>query len=235
VKAWAKARGLDSAPFGGLPGLAWAVLAARTVREAGELSDGDLLRHFFGTWAAWDWREPVGLTAVTTTGRAAVTVLTPTEPARLCTEQVGPGFRDLLTEEFYRAWEILEAAADSHAGPWPELLSPPPLHRRHAAWAILTVRADRAGEFEQTLGRVRGRIRALLAALEDGGAVDAYGWPHPFETGPVSARYAIGLGRTPPDPVRLAETAARWGRSLPGVEIAWAECAAVPTLRSGPA
>jgi poly(A) polymerase Pap1 len=60
VKAWAKARGLDSAPFGGLPGLAWSVLAARTVREAGDLPPGDLLRHFFATWAAWDWREPVG-------------------------------------------------------------------------------------------------------------------------------------------------------------------------------
>ena len=63
MKAWARARGLDSAPFGGLPGLAWTVLAARTVREAGELPPGDLLRHFFGSWAAWDWREPVGLCA----------------------------------------------------------------------------------------------------------------------------------------------------------------------------
>lgn len=60
VKAWAKARGLDSAPFGGLPGLAWSVLAARTASEAGDLPPADLLRHFFATWAAWDWREPVG-------------------------------------------------------------------------------------------------------------------------------------------------------------------------------
>ncbi|MFE0425654.1 hypothetical protein, partial [Streptomyces sp. NPDC058953] len=29
VKAWARAKGLDSAPFGGLPGLGWALLAAR--------------------------------------------------------------------------------------------------------------------------------------------------------------------------------------------------------------
>jgi hypothetical protein len=33
VKAWARARGLDSAPFGGVPGLGWSVLAARTVRD----------------------------------------------------------------------------------------------------------------------------------------------------------------------------------------------------------
>ncbi|WP_055539911.1 poly(A) polymerase, partial [Streptomyces neyagawaensis] len=60
VKAWAKARGLDSAPFGGVPGLAWTVLAARTASEAGDVPSADLLRHFFATWAAWDWREPVG-------------------------------------------------------------------------------------------------------------------------------------------------------------------------------
>ena len=53
VKAWARARGLDSAPFGGLPGLAWAVLAAHTVREAPDLPPAGLLRQFFATWAAW--------------------------------------------------------------------------------------------------------------------------------------------------------------------------------------
>lgn len=50
VKAWAAGRGLDSAPCGGLPGLAWAVLAARTAHEAGDLPPLALLRHFFGTW-----------------------------------------------------------------------------------------------------------------------------------------------------------------------------------------
>ncbi|MEU3221879.1 RNA repair domain-containing protein [Streptomyces sp. NPDC006976] len=35
VKEWAAARGLDSAPCGGLPGIAWALLAARTAHEGG--------------------------------------------------------------------------------------------------------------------------------------------------------------------------------------------------------
>jgi poly(A) polymerase len=56
-------------------------------------------------------------------------------------------------------------------------------------------------------------------------------WPRPFETDPASARYAVGLGRTPPDAARLAEIAGRWSNGLPGVEVAWAECGAVPTLR----
>lgn len=87
VKAWARARGLDSAPCGGLPGLAWAVLAARTAHEAGDLPPVPLLRHFFATWAARDWSLPVG--SGDTDGRP-LTVLTPSAPVRSCTSQVSP-------------------------------------------------------------------------------------------------------------------------------------------------
>ncbi|WP_405833453.1 poly(A) polymerase [Streptomyces sp. NBC_01176] len=273
VKAWAKARGLDSAPFGGLPGLAWAVLAARTTREADVPSPAGLLRDFFGTWAAWDWREPVVLdpaglgpagldpTGLGPTGLdqagldqagrdqagpepvgragdayaqppSAVSVMTPTDPVRLCTAQVGPGFRDLLTDELYRAWDILETAARTGADPLPELLSPPPLHRRHAAWLVVSVRAGGTEEFEETRGRVRGRVRALLTALEDAGTPDAHAWPHPFEEGTASATYAIGLGRNPLDAASLTGIARRWGKGLPGVVAERAEGGDVPTLRS---
>ncbi|QIY61128.2 poly(A) polymerase [Streptomyces sp. RPA4-2] len=252
VKAWAKARGLDSAPFGGLPGLAWSVLAARTTREADVLSPAGLLRDFFGTWAAWDWRDPVGLDPVGrgSVGRggpvglshvglgpvdqpsSAVSVMTPTAPVRLCTAQVGPGFRDLLADELYRAWDILETAARTGADPLPELLSPPPLHRRHAAWLVVGLRAAGTEEFEETRGRVRGRVRALLTALEDAGTPDAHAWPHPFEEGPASAAYAIGLGRDPLGTARLTGITRRWGKGLPGVVTERAECGDVPTLRS---
>ncbi|WP_371494238.1 RNA repair domain-containing protein [Kitasatospora sp. NBC_00374] len=229
VKAWARARGLDSAPFGGLPGLAWTVMAALTARRAEEGEPGALLRQFFGTWAAWDWREPVRLTTGSDgpagTG-AAVTVLTPTEPVRSCTEQVGAGGGDLLVQELYRAWEITAAGE----GPWPELLAPPPLHRRHAAWAVLTVRGRPGEEFDAVLGRFRGRLRALLTALEQAGTADAHAWPRPFESAPGSARYAIGLGRNPPDAARLAAVADGWLAGVPGVGIAWAQGGEVPTL-----
>ncbi|MBB2915087.1 endonuclease/exonuclease/phosphatase family metal-dependent hydrolase/2'-5' RNA ligase/uncharacterized protein (UPF0248 family) [Streptosporangium becharense] len=252
VKAWAKARGLDSAPFGGLPGVAWAVLAARTVREAGDLPPGDLLRHFFGTWAAWDWRHPVALLPAAlppepgepqtghTKGEspagpeevvgAAVTIMTPTAPVRSCTEQVGAGWRDLLTRELYDAWEITEAAAESRRDPRPELPAPPP-HRRHAAWAVVTVRGAPGEDLGVMLGRVRGRVRALLTSLERAGVRDAHAWPRPSETGPELVRFAIGLGRTPPDAAGLAEIAGPWAEGLRGVTVEWAECGEVPTLR----
>ncbi|MBP0932905.1 DUF504 domain-containing protein [Streptomyces sp. KCTC 0041BP] len=229
VKAWARARGLDSAPFGGLPGIAWAVLAARTVREAAALppdglspdglSPDGLLREFFGAWAAWDWRDPVALhdPPPAPGAEGAVTVLTPSEPVRSCTVQVGPGLRDLLGRELYEAWESPQAG-------------PPPPHRRHAAWAVVTVRGATPQEFEESLGRTRGRLRALLGALEEGGVAEAHAWPRPFERGDTVARYAIGLGAEPPDAARLAALCAPWATALVGVEVARAECGEVPDL-----
>lgn len=220
VKEWAKARGLDSAPFGGLPGLAWSVLAARTTAEAGDLAPGALLRHFFATWAAWDWREPVGLTADPSQPLLPLTVLTPSAPVRSCTDQVTAGMRDLLTQELFRAWELLDATTDPY--PRAELLAPPPLHRRHAAWAVLTVGPD-ADE-----GRVRGRMRALVTDLSTS-APDCHAWPRPFTTTPL--RYAIGLGTTPPTADHLTSLAERRLRGLPGVTLTRAEGGGVPTLR----
>ncbi|MCX4750272.1 RNA repair domain-containing protein [Kitasatospora sp. NBC_01287] len=258
VKAWAKARGLDSAPFGGLPGLAWSVLAARTVRGADDLSEGALLRRFFADWAAWDWREPVGLqpgapprtVPAPPAPPAPLTVLTPSHPVRSCTAQVGPGTADLLSQELYRTWERLTDAPDPQPDPrpdpWPELLAPPPLHHRHAAWAVLTVRQIPAEDFATTLGRTRGRLRALLTLLTEADAPEAHAWPRPFESvppdpgpldstpndlAPALVRYAIGLGPTPPDRDRLAARTEHWTRHLPGTTLTWAEGGAVPTLR----
>ncbi|MFD4698151.1 poly(A) polymerase [Streptomyces niveus] len=212
VKTWAASRGLDSAPFGGLPGLAWAVLAARTVAEAGALGREELLRHFFGTWAAWDWRVPVGGAAAPAAAPAPVTVLTPTAPIRSCTEQVGPGQRDLLVQELYRAWEQSP---------------PPPIHRLHAAWAVATVHTRRP----DTLGRFRGRVRALLTALEAAGVRDVHAWPRPYAAEPGRVHYAIGLGANPPDAATLAGIVELWGRGLRDVDVVWARGGDVPTLR----
>ncbi|GAA0320024.1 hypothetical protein GCM10010302_69040 [Streptomyces polychromogenes] len=238
VKAWARARGLDSAPFGGLPGLAWSVLAARTVREAADRSPAALRREFFGTWAAWDWSEPVSLEPVSLEpvpldpaaapgpGTDPVTVLTPSAPVRSCTAQVGPGLRDLLVRELYETWERLEAEPEGPGG-LPAASAP---HRRHAAWAVVTVRGDTARGLEEHLGRARGRLRALLTALEGAGLTEVHAWPRPFERSPVLARYAVGLGPTPPGAAALAALTGPWAAGLRGVEVTRAEGGEVPDL-----
>ncbi|MEU0302726.1 poly(A) polymerase [Streptomyces sp. NPDC006175] len=195
VKAWAAARGLDSAPCGGLPGLTWAVLAARTAHEAGDLPPLALLRHFFATWAVWDWDEAVGGVAATA---SPVTVLTPTAPVRSCTTQVSAAGRDLLAAELYRAWEIAESVDD----PRPLLCAPPSLPELHPSWALASVPTDGPDE-----GRLRGRLLALTAALAEAGATDCRIWPRPLTAGGRTG-YAIGLGTTPPPAHRLAEIGA---------------------------
>ncbi|MFH8514851.1 poly(A) polymerase [Streptomyces gelaticus] len=243
VKAWARARGLDSAPCGGLPGLAWSVLAARTAQEAGELPPLPLLRHFFATWAAWDWDRAVGPGDTGGLGRAVgsgatggsvgsdgtgglpLTVLTPTAPVRSCTSQVSPAGRDLVAEELFRAWEILESADGSGPAPHALLCAPPPLRRRHAAWAIVSVRHG-ADE-----GRLRGRLLALLAALAEAGSPDAHVWPRPYSADASHVQYAIGLGRTPPDGARLAEIGAELLRGIPEAGLRRADGSEVRGLR----
>ncbi|GAA2294982.1 hypothetical protein GCM10010149_48950 [Nonomuraea roseoviolacea subsp. roseoviolacea] len=234
VKAWTRARGLDSAPFGGLPALAWTVMAARTARESGDLPAGDdLLGRFFSTWAAWDWRDPITLDLTPAHPElpeaAPAVVLTPSFPVRNCVRQVTPGFLNLLAQELYRAWELTENGRSA------ELPAPPPLHRRHAAWAVVTAHSERPEELDAVLGRVRGRMLELLSILEEYGMPDVHAWPRPFESspfesGPRQVRHAIGLGRTPPEAARLGELTRRWTRDLPGVTVERADCGAVPTL-----
>ncbi|MET8626833.1 RNA repair domain-containing protein [Kitasatospora sp. NPDC004669] len=220
VKTWARARGLDSAPFGQLPSLAWSVLAARTVLDAHDTAEGDQFQRFAETWASWDWRRPVGLAAGSADRPdAPLTVLTPSAPVRSCTTQVSSDTRDLLTEELYRAWELTTERAD----PWPALLSPPPLHRRHAAWAVVTTG-------EESMGAVRGRLRALLAALEEAGATHLHAWPHPYRTRDGRTHLPIGLGPAPPTRAQLAPITTAWARGLAGVQVDYAEGGAVPTV-----
>ncbi|GGV84296.1 hypothetical protein GCM10015535_28780 [Streptomyces gelaticus] len=229
VKAWARARGLDSAPCGGLPGLAWSVLAARTAHEAGDLPPLPLLRHFFATWAAWDWNRVVGSGGAGGTGGSGgagetfelpLTVLTPTDPVRSCASQVSPAGRDLLAEELFRAWEILESADDSGPVPHALLRTPPPLHAQHTLWALASVRP---GPDE---GRLRGRLLAVAAALAGAGAPDSRIWPRPL-TADGLAGYAIGLGATPPDGHRLAEIGAEILRGIPDASLARVELSAL--------
>ncbi|MER7725493.1 RNA repair domain-containing protein [Streptomyces sp. NPDC096323] len=209
VKAWAAARGLDAAPCGGLPGLAWTVLAARTVHEAGDLPPLPLLRHFFATWAAWDWDEAVGSAPA---AGAPVTVLTPTAPVRSCTTQVSAAGRELLTAELYRAWEILEAAEDG-TDPRAPLCAPPHLADLHPSWALASVPPGGPDE-----GRLRGRLLALSAALAEAGAADCRIWPRPLSVGGRTG-YAIGLGAAPPPAHRLAEIGAEVLRGIRGASL----------------
>ncbi len=232
VKAWARAKGLDAAPFGGIPGIAWLVLCARTA-DAG-LDLPAQLERFFGAWAAWDWRVAVSLDGADVafgTADDPLRIATPTEPVRSCTATVSRAGVATIVEELYAAWEAVAAARARGGDPVAALLAPPELHRQHAAWAVVTVENGDPDELAANAGAVRGKVRALLALLEAAGVADARAFPRPFETTRGRKRWAIGLGARPPAADDLAKIAARWDPGVARVSVAWAEGGAVPTLR----
>ncbi|AKT41324.1 poly(A) polymerase [Chondromyces crocatus] len=234
VKLWARAKGLDAAPFGGLPGIAWLVLSARTVREARDLEPGRLLASFFGNWAAWDWRSPIALApsapAVGAPGDP-VRIATPTPPLRSCSDGVSTASLANLSEELYAAWEVVEAALTEGRDPLPDLCAPPLLHRRHAAWAVITVAVTRPEGLPAAVGRMRGRMRALLSAFERAGVTDLRAWPRAFDTAPRLCRHAIGLGQRPPATDAFKKVVGPWAAGLHEVHVEFVEGGAVPTLR----
>jgi hypothetical protein len=89
---------------------------------------------------------------------------------------------------------------------------------------------DSAHHPSRSLGRVRGRMRGLLTALEDAGVADAHAWPRPFDTGPAGTRFAIGLGRIPLSAHKLGGIASGWLRGLGDVVVEQVDCGGVPTL-----
>lgn len=224
VKGWARARGLDSAPCGGLPGLAWAVLAARTAHESGDLPPLPLLRHFFATWAAWDWDRPVGSATAPDTGGLSVTVLTPTAPVRSCTTQVSPPAA---------TWSPRNSSAPGRS--W----SPPPTPAPYRApCSTPRRRCTRATPPGRSSPCGTARTRALprpppgpARRARGGGFPDAHAWPRPCGTDASHVQYAIGLGRTPPDGFRLAEIGARLLRGIPEAGLRRADRAQAPDLR----
>ncbi|MCB9674578.1 MAG: DUF504 domain-containing protein [Alphaproteobacteria bacterium] len=158
VKGWARAQSLDDAAWGGLEGLAWAVLVARVVREAP--AGADLVRTFFATWAAHDWSRAVSLGDVEG-AVPAFAVLTPTAPVRNIAERLQVArFEDALLE----AWESLDAGASVE-----DLWRPLPFHRRFP-FAVHVRAATR-----EAAGHARGRARALLELV---GGVPCPGMHH---------------------------------------------------------
>ncbi len=229
VKAWAHARGLDAAAFGGLPSVAWLAWCADTLKmlpdeeDAPNEGEAPLRRRlvaFFERWASLDVATLSSLR-------------TPTPPVRPCADQVGLSMRRLLVEELYRGWEIASADDATSSDVVRKLTTiAPPLHRRHRAFAVITIDARTDDERAEAFGAIRRRMVALVHRLEaDGGTRgDVHAWPHPFG----GASFAIGLGQAPPSPAKLEEIATPWLRQVtkqaPGVTVRWVDGGDVPTL-----
>lgn len=207
IRAWSRARGLHARPLGGLPSIGWSVLVAVALADQpATLTPRERLADFFERWAEWDWSQPVSLQGSWPGAPLPMQVSTPSAPFRACSDAVTPTMARLIEAELLRAWEWTVDNA-----PLASLLAPPPLHQRHAAWAVVTVSQP------HHIGRVRGRLRGLLDTLPE-----AHAWPHAW-TSESGHHTAIGLGPTPPDAPTLAHRLAAWRSTVTelAVQVDW--------------
>jgi hypothetical protein len=232
LKAWARAKGLDDAALGGLPGLAWAILAARALRELDP--EGDEVTALFGALASWDPKAPWSLEGVACDGSDALTIPTPSPPHRNLASSFEASDVARLQELLYTSWELRQRGE-----PLERLLAPALFAREHAAAALVTVSASGLEELEASVGWLRGRALALRRAVRAAGAIDAR-----FATrtllGEERCRvFVLGLGREPIDARTLTEASAEWieehlawpeRASGARIEVRWVEGGAVPTI-----
>lgn len=175
VKAWAKARGIYSHALGYLGGLSWAVMSAwacsRAPREKAG-SDVSLLAHFFETFSAWPWPQPVALTPETARYRPdgrrdLLPVLAPALPARNTARNVSRSTFRVLREELARARDaVARARAETTSEVWEALLEPLDVAHAMPARLELTVDAPSPEAREVASGWVLGHLTALVYRLE---------------------------------------------------------------------
>ncbi|RKG90267.1 endonuclease [Corallococcus sp. CA049B] len=175
VKAWARARGIYSHALGYLGGLSWTLLAAWACTRAtpdAMRSDAALLAHFFGTFAAWPWPQPVTLTAETARYRPEgkrdlLPVIAPALPARNTARNVSRSTSRVIREELLRARErVARARASRTPSAWAALFQPLSANETPPAALRLSVDAPTAEDREAVAGWILGHVTALVYRLE---------------------------------------------------------------------
>ncbi len=198
VRAWAKGRGVYSHALGYLGGLSWAVMAAwtslRAPREAAS-SDERLLAHFFETFAAWPWPQPVTVTPETARyspngKRDLMPVVAPALPPRNTARNVSRSTLQVLREEFTRARELIHRArTEGTTAAWEALFEPLDFSRETTTQLVVSVEAPSPEARETAAGWVLGHLTALVYRLEG----DRRLFARPFPTAQPEGPFLIGL------------------------------------------
>lgn len=198
VRAWAKARGVYSHALGYLGGLSWAVMAAwscmRAPREAAGSAES-LVAHFFGTFAAWPWPQPVTVTAETARYRPdgrrdQLPVIAPALPPRNTARNVSRSTLRVLREELTRAHEVVQRAHEEGTPEaWEALFEPADFAREPPARLVVSIEASSPEAREVAAGWVLGHLTALVYRLEGDRRLFARPFPPEQPEGP----FTIGL------------------------------------------
>ncbi|MDY7231411.1 poly(A) polymerase [Hyalangium rubrum] len=198
VRAWAKTHGVYSHALGYLGGLSWAVLVAwdcvRAPREASS-SEERQLAHFFETFAAWPWPQPVTLTPETARyspngKRDLMPIIAPAQPLRNTARNVSRSTLQVLREEFARAQDLLHRAREEGTPEaWQALFTPVDLAKDLSTRLEVTVEAETSEAREMAAGWVLGHLTALVYRLEGDRRLFARPFPNTNPEGP----FTIGL------------------------------------------
>jgi poly(A) polymerase len=198
VRAWARARGVYSHALGYLGGLSWAVMAAwsclRAPREAAS-TDERLLAHFFETFAAWPWPQPVTVTPETARYRPEgrrdlMPVVAPALPPRNTARNVSRSALQVLREEFTRARELVHRArAVGTEAAWEALFERADFSGAAPVRLVVSIEAPSSEAREAAAGWVLGHLTALVYRLEGDRRLFARPFPNERPEGP----FIIGL------------------------------------------
>jgi|GEM_PF-184633 len=198
VRAWAKARGVYSHALGYLGGLSWAVMAAwsclRAPREAAS-TDERLLAHFFETFAAWPWPQPVTVTPETARYRPEgkrdlMPIVAPALPPRNTARNVSRSALQVLREEFARGRELVHRArAGGTEAAWEALFERADFSAAAPVRLVVSIDAPSSEAREAAAGWVLGHLTALVYRLEGDRRLFARPFPNERPQGP----FIIGL------------------------------------------
>eukprot|EP01071_Lankesteria_metandrocarpae_P003403 Lankesteria_metandrocarpae@DN2934_c0_g1_i1.p1 len=212
VKLWAQRRGVYSNVLGYLGGVSWALLVARVCQLYPNYSCSLLLNRFFRIYMRWNWQHPVLLCNIEehqgVPGLAnfrvwnpqrnqhdkqhLMPVITPAFPAMNSTHNVTHTTMRILTDEFRRAFEIVESIQRGEAD-WDTLFESFGLAEQCQHVLVLKVLASEEDVLRRWCGWVKSKLRFLLRKLEAVEVLSVRPWPISYDTNDKNLGFTSSL------------------------------------------
>lgn len=181
VKEWAVQVGIYSNVLGLLGGINWAILVAWVCKQRPDAAPEALLVHFFHTFAAWEWPNPVILGALRDIPPAGVVpmpawnpktnprdglhicpIITPAYPSMNSSYNVGLPQLRRVQDEFILASNRLH----KYKGDVSCIFRPSQFFERHEHFVQVTISASNRQDYVEWFRLVESRLRLLIVSLE---------------------------------------------------------------------
>jgi poly(A) polymerase len=213
IRLWAQRRGVYSNTLCYFGGFGWSILVAHSLQllKAAQpntsFSASDLIRHFFKTYASWNWKEqPVSIVPAASSSykldsiKDVMTVLTCTKPYKNSARNISRSTRTVIKAELARAVSLVESQPVLSNSVVKQLVEPcsnlfvGPDH--YKSFLKISVSALNETDYFRWKGFVESRLIALLLKLDMSGLL-THLIPRAFENPdspfPFSCYFLVGL------------------------------------------